>query len=263
MVDAAIRPLIAAVSEAADHALELWAGGATQVRRWEKTPGQPVCEADLAVNMMLRASLGEIAPDAGWLSEETADNDERLFADRLWVVDPIDGTRDYLAGKPGWAVSVALIEHGEPVIGILAAPARNELWIAQAGQGARRNDKILRASERSGLSGARVPVDHLPEADADLTIVFKPNSIALRMAMVAANEADLLATIRWGNEWDIAASALIAQEAGAIVTDALGGALRFNRPNPTAFGVLCCAPAIHAAAVERLHDRAQALLGTP
>lgn len=261
MADGAIRPLIDAVSQAADHALELWAGGATQVARWEKTPGQPVCDADLAVDRMLRTSLARIAPDAAWLSEETADNADRLTSDRLWVVDPIDGTRDYLAGKPGWAVSVALIEHGTPVIGILAAPARNELWIAQVGKGARRNGSILRASGRRMLAGARVPVDHLPEVDRDLISVHKPNSIALRMAMVAADEADLLATIRWGNEWDIAASALIAQEAGAAVTDVLGGALRFNRPNPTAFGVLCCAPAIHGAALERLHDRAQATLG--
>lgn len=260
MVDRAIRPLVDAVSQVADHALELWAGGRTQVERWEKKPGEMVCEADLEVNALLRQALGELDPGAGWLSEETADNADRLSLDRLWIVDPIDGTRDYLAGKPGWAVSVALVVSGQPVIGILAAPARNELWVAQAGMGARRNGLALTVSDRRKLSGARVPTDALPEVDGDLTRVHKPNSIALRMAMVAAAEADLLATFRWGNEWDIAASTLIAREAGASVTDALGQPLMFNRPTPTALGVLCCAPGIHDAAIDRLSDRAQAAL---
>lgn len=261
MPEARDRAIVTAVADAADHALTLWAGGNTQVKRWEKSPGEHVSDADIEVNNMLRTALTAIDPDAGWLSEETADTVHRLGMDRVWVIDPIDGTRDYLHGRPGWAVSVALVEHGVPRLGVLAAPARNELWVAQAGKGATRNGTRLVASTRSALSGARVPAEILPKGDADLVMVKRPNSIALRMAMVAANEADLLATIRWGNEWDIAAAALIAHEAGAAVTDALGGALRFNRENPTAFGVLCCARGIHAAAVERLTPRARAILG--
>jgi myo-inositol-1(or 4)-monophosphatase len=176
------------------------------------------------------------------------------------VVDPIDGTRDYLRGRPGWAVSVALVEHGVVRLGVLAAPARNELWVGQAGAGATRNGRTLLAGSRTQLPGARVPAEQLPRYDRDLTTVDKPNSIALRMAMVAADEADLVATVRWGNEWDVAAAALIAQEAGAIVTDALGDPFSFNRPQPTAFGLLCCAPGIHAAAAEKLAPRARELL---
>jgi len=177
------------------------------------------------------------------------------------VVDPIDGTRASLRGRPGWAVSVALVEDGAVRLGILAAPARKELWIAQVGQGATRNGVPLHAGNRTMLPGARVPADQLPRADRDLVTVDKPNSIALRMAMVAADEADLVATVRWGNEWDVAASALIAQEAGAIVTDALGDPLAFNRPQPVAFGLLCAAPGIHAAATARLAPRAKEILG--
>ena len=111
------------------------------------------------------------------------------------------------------------------------------------------------------LDGARVPADVLAKADRDLFVLApKPNSIALRMAMVAADEADLVATLRWGNEWDIAAAALIATEAGAAVTDALSAPLVFNQRNPRAFGVLTTAPAIHAAAVERLAPRARAAI---
>ncbi len=256
-----IRALVSVVSDAADRALTLWAGGDTQVRQWEKVPGHPVCEADIELDGMLRESLFALDPAAGWLSEETADTVHRLGQSRVWVVDPIDGTRDYLRGRRGWAVSVALVEDGEARVGILAAPARNELWIARAGQGATRNGVRLHAGSRVNLAGARVPADQLPRSDRDLVAVAKPNSIALRMAMVAADEADLVATVRWGNEWDVAASALIAQESGAIVTDALGDPLSFNRPQPTAFGLLCTAPGIHAAAAARLEPRAREILG--
>lgn len=249
------------VGRAADHALLLWADGVPQVRSWDKEPGQPVSDVDLTVDRMLYEGLLGIVPDAGWLSEESADNGTRQGAERLWLVDPIDGTRDYLAGKPGWSVSVALVERGVPVIGVLAAPARGEIWIAQAGKGARRNGLPLRAGDRRTLAGARVPAEMLPREDADLVMVPRPNSIALRMALVAADEADLVATVRWGNEWDVAAAALIAQEAGARVSDALGQPLSFNRPDPVAFGILCCAPGIHEAAVERLSDRARRILG--
>jgi myo-inositol-1(or 4)-monophosphatase len=230
----------------------------TDFRRWEKTPGSPVCEVDLDVDAMLKARLSALLPDAGWLSEETADNPDRLARDRVWVVDPIDGTRDYIRARPGWCVSVALVDRGQAVIGVLDAPSRGEHWRAALGQGATRNDRVLRAGDRTIFPGARVPSDALPKADRDLTAIGKPNSIALRIAMVAADEADLVATLRWGNEWDIAAAVLIASEAGAAVSDAFGTRLAFNKPRPEAFGVLASAPGIHAAAIDRLASRAAA-----
>lgn len=228
----------------------------TDYERWEKEPGHPVCEVDLAVDGFLREQLIALDPEAGWLSEETADESDRIERRRVWVVDPIDGTRDFLRGRPGWAVSVALVEDRAVRYGVLAAPARDELWAAEAEQGARRNGATISVSPRDRLPGARVPADILPKVDRDLVMVPKPNSIALRMAMVAAGEADLLATLRWGREWDIAAAALIAAEAGATVTGALGQPLTFNSPDAQAFGVLVTAPGIHQAAVERLRARA-------
>lgn len=245
-------------ADAGRFAIRLWN---TDFRRWEKSPGNPVCAVDLEVDGMLRYRLGELLPDAGWLSEETIDSAARLDAERIWVVDPIDGTRDYLRGRPGWAVSVALVERGRPVIGVLDAPARQEVWTAEAGKGAFRNGERLRVAERAELAGARVPADQLSKVDRDLVMVAKPNSIALRIAMVAAGEADLLATIRWGNEWDIAAAVLLAEEAGARVSDAFGDPLAFNTPDAQAFGVLATAPGIHAAAVERLAERANEAIG--
>lgn len=239
-------------------AMSRWRG---DFKRWEKTPGSPVCEVDLDVDRFLHARLLALLPEAGWLSEETADSADRLGRDQVWVVDPIDGTRDYIRGRAGWAVSVALVERGRVALAVLDAPARAESWRAAAGEGATRNGVPLRASRRAELARARVPSDALPKADRDLTPVFKPNSIALRMAMVAADEADLVATLRWGNEWDVAAAALIAEEAGAAVTDALGRPLGFNKPDPQAFGVVVSGPGVHAAAVERLAPRAKAVLG--
>ncbi|HEX8535093.1 MAG TPA: 3'(2'),5'-bisphosphate nucleotidase CysQ [Allosphingosinicella sp.] len=233
---------------------------ATDYQRWEKVPGQPVCEVDLEVNAFLQEHLTALDPEAGWLSEETADASDRTERRRLWVVDPIDGTRDYLRGRPGWSVSVALVEDRTPVIGVLFAPMRGELWSAAKGEGAWRNGERLRVSGRSSLAGARMPADQLPADGADLVLVPKPNSIALRIAMVAAGEADLLATTRWGFEWDIAAAVLIAAEAGATVTGAFGQPFAFNTPSAEAFGVLVAPPAIHAAAAERFRQRALALV---
>ncbi len=230
---------------------------------WEKSPGHPVCAVDLEVDALLRARLAAIDPQAGWLSEETVDDPARLARRRLWVVDPIDGTRDYIRRRIGWCVSVALVEDGQPVLGVLDAPARDECWTALAGAGAWRGGQRLTVSGRGQLSGARAPTDSLPREDRDLIVVAKPNSIALRIAMVAADEADLLATLRWGSEWDIAAAVLIAREAGAATSDALGQPLHFNTPSASAFGVLVTAPGIHAAAVERLRDRAVAGSGGP
>ncbi|MFT4025291.1 MAG: 3'(2'),5'-bisphosphate nucleotidase CysQ [Novosphingobium sp.] len=249
------------VRTAGDMAFGTWPGAGHALETWEKGPGNPVCAADLAIDAFLRRELTALLPAAGWLSEETADAPERLNGGLIWLVDPIDGTRDFIRGRTGWAVSVALISAGRPLFGMLAAPARGEFWHGESGQGSWRNGERLAASTRLELPGARVPADSLAEPDKDLVLVDKPNSIALRIAMVAADQADLLATLRWGFEWDIGAAALIAREAGAAVTDAFGAPLNYNKRDPRAFGVLVTAPAIHAAAVERLSERARKLAG--
>ena len=232
----------------------------TAYKRWEKVPGHPVCDVDLEVDNFLREQLAALDPEAGWLSEETLDASDRIERRRLWVVDPIDGTRDFLRGRDGWCVSVALVEDRVPIVGVLDAPARGEHWAAAKGKGAWRNGERLRVSGRATFPGSRVPSDKLPTVDEDLVAVAKPNSIALRIALVAAGEADLVATLKWGFEWDIAAAALIAAEAGATVSGALGQPLAFNTASGEAFGVLVATPGIHDAAVERLRERAMELV---
>jgi myo-inositol-1(or 4)-monophosphatase len=254
------------VREAGQIAMRQWPGGGTPegdaLESWAKdASGSPVSAADMEVDHFLKRELGVLLPSAGWLSEESVDHPERLEKGLCWLVDPIDGTRDFIRGRPGWAVSVALVSEKRVLIGMLAAPARGEEWFGFAGQGAWRNGERLKASTRAQFAGARVPADQLPIEDQDLTKVERPNSIALRIAMVAADEADLVATLRWGFEWDIAAATLIAREAGAAVSDAFGAPLAYNKRDPRAFGLLVCAPAIHGPAVDRLAVRARELAG--
>jgi myo-inositol-1(or 4)-monophosphatase len=253
--------LEAIVREAGRMALAGWPGDGHVLESWEKTPGSPVCTADLAVDAFLKTELRALLPAAGWLSEETVDTRERQGTELVWLVDPIDGTRDFIRGRTGWAISVALVNTRRPLLGYLYAPVRKreeggEFWFAEAGKGAWRNGERLVASRRESLAGARVPAHKLAPEDTDLQLVDQPNSIALRMAMVAADEADLLATLRWGYEWDIAAAGLIAREAGAVVTDAFGQPLNYNKHDPRAFGVMVASTGIHEAAVDRLADRA-------
>jgi myo-inositol-1(or 4)-monophosphatase len=253
--------VVAAVQEAADLAFGQWRDGAEPAAKvWEKSKGNPVSEIDLAVDALLKERFAAILAEAAWLSEETVDDSVRLGANLVWLVDPIDGTRDYINGRSGWCVSVALVENGVPIFAIMAAPAQRKTWVAHTGQGVTCNGERLSASTRHGFAGARVPTDALSRVDHDLTIVEKPNSIAMRMTMVACNRADLVATLRWGHEWDVAAAHLVAQEAGAVVTNALGQPIRYNKPDPRDFGLICSAPYIHDAAVERLADRAATIL---
>jgi len=247
----------AILAEAGRIAFGLWPGMGHSPHSWSKDDNSPVSAADLAVDVYLRDALRDLLPSAGWLSEETVDAPDRLEGGLIWLVDPIDGTRDFLRGRTGWAVSVALVSAGRPLIAGLMAPAREEYYTAQAGQGSYRNGEKLRVSGCQHLTGARTPADALMKEDADLVCVDKPNSIALRIAMVASGEADMLATLRWGYEWDIGAAGLIAREAGAAVTDAFGKPLDYNKRDPRAFGLLVTAPAIHGAAVKRLSERAR------
>ena len=253
--------VVTAAQEAGALALESWRKDCVpNARVWDKVKGHPVSDIDMAVDELLKKRLGAILPEAAWLSEETVDDAVRLDARLLWLVDPIDGTRDYVRGRTGWCVSVALVADGLAVFAVMVAPVAQKVWIANAGDGVSCNGVRLRSSERMNFAGSRVPADDLPKIDRDLVTVIKPNSIAMRMTMVACDRADLVATLRWGNEWDIAAAHLVAQEAGAVVTDALGKPIRYNKREPHDFGLICCAPGIHAAVVERLAERATRIL---
>ncbi len=217
---------------------------------WEKSAGNPVSQADLDVDAWLRARIAEARPDDGWLSEETADTAARLSRQRVWIVDSIDGTRDFVRGRTGWAVSVALTENGQPLVAVLNAPARNQMFVAERGRGAQLNGRRLHMDPAP--QGIRLPIDAAnlnasfwPAPWPGGSLVEKPNSLALRMGKVAAGEADAWLEGRTVNEWDVAAAALIVTESGGTVTDRHGAPLAFNKPDPGIQGVAVSAPALH------------------
>lgn len=251
MADIDFDRVVAIAEEGGVLAMRDWQLGRNADRTWEKSPGQIVSDADLAVDRFLRVELEKLLPEAGWLSEETHIDHSGAGDELTWVVDPIDGTRDYVAGKTGWCVSVALVRGDDPVFGVLVAPAMQETWIGKAGSGSMLNGRTLTASRRQGYEGCRIPTENRAP-DMKVVAVPRPNSIALRMAMVADDRADVVASTRWGHEWDIAAAHVIAAEAGASVTDALGQTLVYNGTHGKALGVLCCSANLFDDAVRRV-----------
>ncbi len=251
MADIDFDRVIAVAREGGALAMRDWELGKKADKTWEKSPGQIVSDADLAVDRFLRQELEKLLPEAGWLSEETHIDHSGAGDELTWVVDPIDGTKDFVAGKAGWCVSVALVQNDSPVFGILVAPAMEEVWIAKAGSHSEVNGRALIASHVQQYDGCRIPAEELPPG-LNFTVVPKPNSIALRMAMVADDRADVVASTRWGHEWDIAAAHVIAAEAGASVTDALGETLVYNGTHGKALGVLCCSQNLFDEAVRRI-----------
>jgi myo-inositol-1(or 4)-monophosphatase len=224
--------IAAAARRAGQRGLELAASG---YRKWEKSPGNPVTDADMELDRLLSDHLRAERPAYGWLSEEREDDRARLDCDRAFLVDPIDGTRDFTRGRPGWCVSIAVVEAGEPIAAAIYQPPTDLLFTAGRGGGAFRNGEPIHVSNQRDLAGARLPVD------ADMlrskhwqgprcVSVSKPNSIALRMAMIADGTADAMFDGRESRELDIAAAVLIVTEAGGVTSDTEGLKPHFNKP---------------------------------
>ena len=255
--------LLRATDAAAALALDFFERGG--VARWNKSPGNPVSAADLAVDAQLKADLLAARSGYGWLSEETVDDGARIGCGRVWVVDPIDGTRDFVRDRTGWAVSIALVEDGTVTLGAIVAPARAQRFAAVRGGGATLNGDTIAVSGRSDMAGIRLPADAAGLKAAfwpepwDAVAVEKPNSLALRVAHVATGFADGFIEGRTIAEWDIAAAALILTEAGGTVTDRHGAPLSFNRPSPAVHGFVAASPALHDDLRRRLQGGLAAL----
>ncbi len=239
--------LIGAAREAGEIALRFFRlGERTSARVDYKAGGSPVTEADVAVDAFLRARLGEVFAGAGWLSEETEDDRERLNQQSVLIVDPIDGTRGYLAGDPRWAVSVALIVAGRPIAGVVHAPALAETYAAARGRGSTLNGDTIEVSQRETLAGSRIAgpksmMDSIARA-AGVSFLAQPKipSLAYRMALVASGALDLAVGSEKAHDWDIAAVDLIVEEAGGWLVEAEGPPLRYNETE-TRRGVLFAA----------------------
>lgn len=230
-------------------------------KSWEKKPGDPVSEADLEVDALLREALGEERPTYGWLSEETEDNPDRLSRAKVWIVDPIDGTRAFVKGKPQFTVCAALVEHGAAVLGAVFNPMTDEFFFAEAGTGALLNGKSIQVSGAESLDGARLLAsrrtfenhhwtDFLPDANFESV-----NSIAYRMVLVAGGGHDATVSLAGKSDWDIAAADLIVREAGGLCTDADGHAFIYNGKTARHASVLAATPALHGPLLDILKTR--------
>ena len=224
---------------------------------WSKSGGSPVTSADLAVDDYLKSVLLPARPEYGWLSEETPDTPARLSRERLFIVDPIDGTVAYMKSKPWWCIPLAVVENGRPVAAVIHAPSLGETFEATLGGGARLNGQPITASDTDSLEDASVLADARlmegplwPEPWPEMRFE-KRNAIAYRMALVAAGAFDAAIALSPKWDWDIAAGALIATEAGARVTDHHGRPWAFNCLDPRQSSLVCSAPAIHPLIIRR------------
>jgi myo-inositol-1(or 4)-monophosphatase len=230
----------------------------TKLKTWMKGGDSIVTEADIAVNDYLRDALTTPRPDYGWLSEETEDDAARLGRRRLWVVDPIDGTRAFAKGKPHFTISVALVEAGRPVIAALFNPATDEFFEAETDQGALLNGAPIAVGHRAEVEGARMAAHGpmfkhpaWPEAWPAMEIIER-NSVAYRIALVACNQADAALALNTKNDWDLAAADLILWEAGGKLTSHDGMVLAYNREIPRHRSLLAAGPEMYDALFARV-----------
>jgi myo-inositol-1(or 4)-monophosphatase len=234
--------LQATVREAGSLALSLFG---TELKNWIKGTSSPVSEADIAVNDLLEARLRSATSDYGWLSEESADDADRLSWRRVCIVDPIDGTRSYLAGKPDWCVSVALVEDAAPVIAAVFAAASDEFFFALRGEGATLNGLAVQATGGTDVDFARMAgpkplVERLKASTGDISIHPRIGSLALRLCRVADGRLDAAFAGGQSRDWDLAAANLIVQEANGRMTTLSGDPILYNRREVT-HGVLVAA----------------------
>jgi myo-inositol-1(or 4)-monophosphatase len=245
------------VQEAGALALSLFR---TELKNWTKGASSPVSEADIAVNDLLEKRLRSATPDYGWLSEESADDESRLKKRLVWIVDPIDGTRGYLAGREDWCVSVALVEDASPVLAAVFAPAGDEFFFAVRGQGAACNTVAIFASSGSEMDFSRVAgpkplVERLNRSSEEIILHPRIGSLALRLCRVAQGSLDAAFAGGQSRDWDLAAANLIVQEANGNMTALSGETILYNRQE-VAHGVLVAAGRDrHACIVEHFRNR--------
>ncbi len=241
-----------------------------------KGPDQPVTPADLAADATLRRLLQQGRPDYGWLSEETADRPDRLSRERVWIVDPIDGTSSYIAGRKEYAVSVGLSEGGRVVLGVVLNPSTGELFRAVSGGGAW--VERIAATERGLLDAIRGEVAEAQalrvttNGDAARLVLLasrsevaageldpfddwslRPSgSTAYKLGCVAAGRADAFFSRGPKSEWDVCGGAAIVHEAGGRVTDLRGAELEYNRTDPSVYGIVATNGLLHETLLRRL-----------
>jgi len=230
------------------------------VQHWQKQDSSPVSEADLAIDEFLGETLSSGRPDYGWLSEETEDDPARLGKDRIFVVDPIDGTRAFLRGKPHFVISIAVVEQARPIAGVLYNPVLDELYTAHTGGGAKLNGVPISPAPRQRLTDAHMIGSEMlyrhpawPEAWPEMTIS-TVNSIAYSIGLVATGVAHGAVALSRKADWDLAAADLILTEAGGCLTDHRGGGFLYNQEKPHHPSLAAASPDFHGVLLKKLSE---------
>ena len=207
----------------------------------------PVTEADRAVDAVLRENL--LREGEGWLSEESADEESRLSKSRVWIVDPLDGTREFVAGIPEFCVSIGFVEDGKPVAGGICNPATNETITGAIDAGVLYNGKPAHPSQRTALKGSlilasrsEVKRGEWQQFQSGEYEIRPMGSVAYKLALVAAGRADVTFTLTPKNEWDVAAGVALVTSSGGFISTLDNSALQCNRKNPLLSGLLASGP---------------------
>jgi myo-inositol-1(or 4)-monophosphatase len=259
---------------AAGVAVMAWFGTGAEVRH--KGPDQPVTDADLAADAVLWERLLGGRPEYGWLSEETVDGPARLGRDRVWVVDPLDGTRSFIRGYREFAVSVALVESGEAILGVVYNPASGDMYWAERGRGSYHSagwTGVGSAGSGGRPEGVRLGIGEPASKDARSLVASRTEigrgefaallprweirplgSTACKLAAVASGAGHAYLSRGPKSEWDVAAGALLVTEAGGAATNLRGELFRYNRADPSVHGVVAAAPGVHRELLDMLAD---------
>jgi myo-inositol-1(or 4)-monophosphatase len=222
----------------------------------------PVTEADRALDAVLRKEL--LRDGEGWLSEESVDDYTRLGKSRVWVVDPLDGTREFVSGIPEFCVSIAMVENGRPVAGGICNPATNEVFLGSLESGVTYNGKPARPSQRTTLDGATVLASRSETKRGEWKQFERANfkvqpmgSVAYKLALVSAGLADITFTLVPKNEWDVAAGVALVNSAGGFVSTLENTTLQCNRRNPLISGLIASGPQLREPLLSLLEGHMQ------
>ena len=231
-----------------------------EYKSWHKSRGNPVTDADIEIDTFLKSALLAARPSYGWLSEETADDPSRLTRERIFVVDPIDGTYGFLRHRPHFTIVASVVTEGRPVAAAIYNPITEEMFTGVAARGAQVNGATMTVSAKSAIEGSRLFAGRDLINDPRWSTPWPPltvesrASIAYRMALVAKGEFDAMISLSDKSDWDLAAGDLIVREAGGRVTSQTGEMLRYNQTRPLQKGVVCAGPVLHERLLERLRE---------
>jgi myo-inositol-1(or 4)-monophosphatase len=231
-------------------------------KKWDKSKGNPVTEADIAIDKFLHENLRAARPSYGWLSEETEDDTARLAADAVFVVDPIDGTIGFMKGRPQFTICAGIVVDGAATAGAVFNPVTDECFTARRGKGALLNGAAIHVSDREELAGCRMLADRAmlahpawdnpPNRPWPAMEIETRSSIAYRMVLVASGQFDAMLALSSKRDWDMAAAQIIVSEAGGVVTTHTGSVPRYNRESTIQPSVIAAGPKLHAQLMARV-----------